>query len=88
MIAVLKQVSNLSRFIKGGDEVATAIVSLYSVTGTGGVHVNLLMSGLFNNNNNDGAKGSGMTAKFEWNLDNGTSEAVIEDLVIPKVNQV
>jgi hypothetical protein len=42
------------------------------------------MSGLFNNDN----VGSGLAVKFEWYTDNGTTEAIVEDLVIPKINNV
>ena len=80
----MPQFEHLNNFSSGGDEVATAIVSVTSLTGTGSVHVNLLMSGLFNNDN----VGSGLAVKFEWNTDNGTTEAIFEDLVIPKINNV
>ena len=90
--------------IVGGAEAATAIVSVTSLTGTGSAHINLLMSGIFDtdveeeeDDDDDDVKGVtndvknvnvGVVAKFEWTNENGTVEAVIEELAVQKVTNV
>jgi hypothetical protein len=62
-----------------------------SLTGTGSAHINLLMSGIFDVDSDDSDVKNvvtGVVAKFEWSDDNGTTEAIIEDVPIAKVNNV
>ena len=65
-----------------------------SLTGTGSAHINLLMSGIFDADADAEADAdaknanAGVIAKFEWGDDNGTIEAVIEDISISKMNNV
>lgn len=73
--------SGLIRSAISSGGAATAIVSLSSQTG--GVHVNLVMSGIFKT---DGEKNVGLLVKFECNHE-GETRTISEDLVIPKVNQ-
>ena len=79
-------------FLLGGTEAATAIVSVTSLTGTGSAHINLLMSGIFDVGDDDDADAknanAGVVAKFEWSDDNGTIDAVFEDISISKLNNV
>ena len=65
-----------------GPGAATAIVSLDAQTGS--VHVNLLISGIFET---DGEKNVHVLVKFEY-THNGETRSVEEDLVLAKVVNV
>lgn len=66
----------------GSSGAGTAIVSLDSQTGS--VHVNLLLSGIFEA---DGEKNVHIEVKFECSHE-GETRSITEDLTIPKVNNV
>ena len=61
---------------------ATAVVSLDSLTGS--VHVNLLMSGIFETN---GEKNVPLEVKFSAATSNGETRQIIEAITIPKIDQ-
>ena len=74
--------SALATSALGGHAAATAVVTFDA--GTGSVHANMLLSGIFET---DGEKNVGLEVKFQC-TDGNETRVIMEELVIPKVDNV